>query len=96
MFGSGPSGVLILCPEGRTAAIITPSGQQPPLTGADRARAFQELIAYSGRYRLDPPDRFVTTVEVAWFQPWLGTEQARSFNLDAETLNIVSDPSTRR
>jgi hypothetical protein len=94
VFGANPSGILILLPEGRMAAIMTPSGQPPPLTDVNRARAFRELIAYSGRYRLEPPDRFVTTVDVAWFQPWLGTEQARSFNLDGETLNIVTDPST--
>jgi hypothetical protein len=94
VFGSSPRGVLILLPEGRMAAIMTPSQQSPPLTDADRARAFGELIAYSGHYQLEPPNRFVTTVDVAWFQPWFDTEQARSFDLDGETLNIVSDPST--
>jgi len=94
VFGSSPNGILILLPEGRMAAIMTPSEQKPPLTDADRARAYQELIAYSGHYRLEPPNRFVTTVDVAWFQPWLEVEQARSFDLDGETLNIVSDAST--
>ncbi len=94
VFGPTPSGVLILLLEGRMAAIMTPSGRTPPLTEADQARAFQELIAYSGHYRLEAPNRFVTTVDVAWFQPWLGTAQARSFDLDGDTLNIVSDPST--
>lgn len=94
VFGSRPNGILILLPEGRMAAIMTPSEQKPPRTDADRARAYQELIAYSGHYRLEPPNRFVTTVDVAWFQPWLDSEQARSFELDGETLNIVSDPST--
>jgi hypothetical protein len=94
VFGSSPKGILILLPEGRMAAILTPSEQRPPLTDVDRARAYQELIAYSGHFRLEPPNRFVTTVDVAWFQPWLGSEQARSFELDGETLNIVSDPST--
>lgn len=94
VFGSRPNGVLILLPEGRMAAIMTPSDQQPPLTETDRAAAFQQLIAYSGQYRLEPPNRFVTTVDVAWFQPWFGSEQARSFEVDGETLKIVSDPST--
>lgn len=73
---------------------MTPSEQEPPLTEADRAVAFQKLIAYSGHYRLEPPNRFVTAVDVAWFQPWLGTEQARSFDMDGDTLKIISDPST--
>ncbi len=94
VFGSSPKGILILLPEGRMSALLTPSEQRPPLTDVDRARAYQELIAYSGHFRLEPPNRFVTTVDVAWFQPWLGSDQARSFELDGETLNIVSDPST--
>jgi Lipocalin-like domain len=63
----------------------------------DRCRpcpGLQELIAYSGQYRLEPPNRFVTTADVAWFQPWLENEQARSFELNGDVLNIVSDPST--
>jgi hypothetical protein len=94
VFGPKPKGVLILLPGGRMAGIVTPSEQTPPVTEADRADAFQKLIAYSGRYRLEPPNRFVTEVDVAWFQPWLGTEQARSFQVHGETLDIVSDPTT--
>jgi hypothetical protein len=94
VFGPEPNGVLILLPEGRMAGIVTPSEQTPPVTEADRAAAFQKLIAYSGRYRLEPPNRFVTTVDVAWYQPWLEKEQARSFRIDGEMLEIISDPTT--
>ena len=65
-----------------------------PVTEADRAAAFQKLIAYSGRYRLEPPNRFITSVDVAWYQPWLEKEQARSFALDGDMLDITSDPTT--
>jgi hypothetical protein len=94
VFGSNPKGVLILLPEGRMAGIVTPSEQKPPVTEADRADAFQKLIAYSGRYRLEPPNRFVTTVDVAWYQPWLEKEQARSFHIQGDMLDITSDPTT--
>src|SRR5262245_41307921 len=70
--GDRPNGVLILLPEGRMAAILTPGEQMRPETEADQAEAFRKLVAYSGRYRLEPPDRFVTTVDIAWFQPWVG------------------------
>jgi Lipocalin-like domain len=66
VFGPKPNGVLILLPEGRMAAIITPTEQRQPTTEADEASAFRNLITYSGLYRLEPPDRFVTTVDVAW------------------------------
>jgi hypothetical protein len=93
-FGSSPNGVLVLLAEGRMAGILTPSDQKRPVTEADHADAFQKLFAYSGRYRLEPPDRFVTTVDVAWFQPWVGTEQARTFKVHDKGLDIVSDPTT--
>jgi hypothetical protein len=92
VFGPKPNGVLILLPEGRMAAIITPTEQRQPTTEADEASAFRNLITYSGLYRLEPPDRFVTTVDVAWFQPWTGSQQARRFALHDDTLEIVSDP----
>jgi hypothetical protein len=46
-------------------------------SAADQAEAFQKLVAYSGLYRIESPDRFVTAIDVAWFEPWLGSEQAR-------------------
>ncbi len=51
------------------------------------------MIAYSGQFRLEPPDRFVTTVDVAWSEPWVGSEQARKFALNDETLDIISAPT---
>lgn len=91
-YGPNPKGIIILMPEGRMAALITPGDQRPPATEADQASAFRSLLAYSGLYRLEPPDRFVTTVDVSWFQPWVGSEQARRFILKDETLDIISDP----
>ena len=92
-FGPAPKGALIMHPDGRMMALITPGEQKPLTTDADQADAFRRLVAYSGLYRLEPPDRFVTTVDVAWFQPWLGTDQARTFSLDGDTLHIMSAPT---
>ena len=92
-FGAQPNGVLILLPGGRMAAMLTPEGQEAPADEAEEATAFRRMIAYSGLYELEPPDRFVTTVDVAWFQPWVGARQARSFTLNGDELNIISDPT---
>ncbi len=92
-FGPEPKGTLILHPGGRMVVVITPAEQIPSKTEADRAAAFQTLIAYSGRYRLEPPNQFVTSVDIAWFQPWVGTEQARTYNLNGDTLDIVGAPT---
>ena len=92
VFGPNPRGVLIIHSGGRMAALITPKDQPEPVTEADKVAAFQNLVAYSGRYRFEPPDRFVTTVDIAWFQPWIGTAQARKYKLDGDTLEIISAP----
>jgi hypothetical protein len=78
-FGANPRGVLILHPEGRMVALLTPEEQMPLSTDADHVRAFHRLVAYSGLYRLEPPNRFVTKVDVAWRQSWVGSEQGRTF-----------------
>ncbi len=92
-FGPHPTGTLILNAGGRMAALITPSERTSPANEAEQAMAFQKLIAYSGRYRLESPDRFVTSVDVAWFQPWVGTDQSRTYTLDGDRLDIVSAPT---
>ena len=91
-FGLNPRGVLMLHPDGRMCAVITPGEQPVPTTDAERAAAFGKLIAYSGRFRLEPPDRFVTSVDVAWAPDWVGTDQQRTFRLDGDKLDIVSAP----
>ena len=91
-FGADPSGILILHPDGRMAAVLTPRERATPVTDAEQAAAFQTMSAYSGRYRLEPPNRFVTTVDVAWLPSGVGTEQARTYALDGDRLDIVSAP----
>ena len=53
LFGENPRGVLILHEGGRMAAIITPSLQPD-----DPPPSPRQLVAYSGRYRIEPGGRF--------------------------------------
>lgn len=92
-FGPEPRGSLILHPDGRMMALITPRERITPITEAEQAAALQKLVAYSGRYRLEPPDRFVTSVDVAWFEGWIGTDQARTYVLDGDRLDILTPPA---
>lgn len=92
-FGAQPKGVFMIHPDGRAVAVLTPAEQRKPVSEADQAHAFQKLVAYSGLYRVEPPDRFVTAVDIAWFEPWVGSEQARKFVLNGDTLEIVSEPT---
>jgi len=61
LFGDDPRGVLILHEGGRMAAILTPSHQP-----GDPPPPLRKLLAYSGRYRIEPPNRFVTDVVEAF------------------------------
>jgi hypothetical protein len=92
-FGANPKGVFMIHPDGRAVAVITPAAQTKPVPEADQAEAFQKLLAYSGRYRVEPPDRLVVTVDIAWFKPWVGSEQARRFVVNGDTLEIVGEPT---
>jgi hypothetical protein len=87
-YGDNPRGVLILHDGGRMAAIITPSHQP-----GDQAPPMRKLLAYSGRYRIEPPNRFVTDVDIAWIPSWVGTPRGRTFTLRDGALDIVSDPA---
>jgi hypothetical protein len=40
-------------------------------------------------YRIEG-DKWVTKVDVAWNPKWLGTEQTRSFTIDADILEVVT------
>ena len=87
-YGDNPRGVLILHEGGRMAAIITPSDQ----TG-DKPPPRRKLLAYSGRYRIENGDRFVTDVDIAWIPSWVGTPRGRTFAVRDGALDIVSDPA---
>ncbi len=90
-FGPDPRGCLALEPTGRMFGMLTPSGRARPTTVEEKAAAFDAMYAYSGRYRLEGDD-FVTSVDVAWFEPWVGSEQRRTFRVEGDTMTIVSAP----
>jgi hypothetical protein len=92
-YGENPRGVLIMHESGRMAAVITPRDQVMPASDADTAKLYGQLIAYSGRYRLEG-NRYVTDVDVSWLTAWVGTAQGRTFVLRETLLDIVSDPTS--
>ena len=87
-YGENPRGVLMLHEGGRMAAIITPS-----LQSDDAAPPRRRLVAYSGRYRIEGGNRFVTDVDIAWLPTWVGTPRGRNFTLKDGELHIVADPA---
>ena len=87
-YGENPRGVLILHEGGRMAAIITPSHQS-----GDAPPPRRKLVAYSGRYRIEPPNRFVTDVDIAWLPSWVGTPRGRNFRCATALWTSSADPA---
>ena len=73
-------------------ALITAEGRQLPSSAEDRDAAFRSAAAYSGRYRVDG-NQFVTTVDIAWHEGWVGTDQARFFKREGDRLHIETPPT---
>lgn len=91
-WGEAPRGVIVFHPAGRMVVILTAGPRRAPADAADRTRAFDTMLAYSGAYRVDPPNRLVTEVDMAWFEPWIGTEQLRYCRLDGDAMTLTSAP----
>ena len=94
MFGPNPSGHLIQTGEGRMMAILMRSDRAPPKEDADGAALFKTMMAYTGTYRVEGNDKFVTDVDLAWHPGWNGTRQERFFKIEENTLSITTGQQT--
>lgn len=91
LYGEHPRGIQIATPEGRWLALMTAEGRGVPNTDAERVRALQTMIAYTGRYRVEGGN-VITRVEAAWNEAWVGTEQVRAIRFDGDRLLLQSPP----
>lgn len=87
--GEHPSGYLILTREGRMMSVIEGENRKMPSTDADRANLLNSMVAYSGTYRIDGNQWFLT-VDAAWNPAWDGTVQVRDFELLGDRLTVRS------
>ena len=69
--------------------MLTADGRKPAKGVQDRADLLSSLVAYTGLYRLEG-DKWITRVDVAWNPEWVGTEQARSFTVDVNRLQVLT------
>lgn len=90
MYGAKPLGYLMITQDRRMMTIITSDGRAPPKVDTDEVALFKSMMAYSGEFRLEGDDQFITKAEVAWHPAWVGTEQARFFEVDGDKLSIVT------
>jgi hypothetical protein len=89
VMGQHPTGYVSFSPEGRVFFILTGEGRAAPKNDQDRANLLATLIAYTGEYRVEG-DTWITKVDVAWNPEWIGTEQARSFKIDGDRLQVLT------
>ena len=91
VYGEHPKGFLVLTPDRRLISVVTGEGRTAPRTDADQAAAFRSMLAYAGRYRIEG-DKFITEVDVAWDEAWIGAEQVRFYRLEGDKLYIETAP----
>ena len=88
MYGADPLGQLILTPDFRMMTLVTARGREAAEEVPAEAALFRSMMAYSGPFRLEGADKFITRVEVSWHPGWLGTEQARTYVIAGDVLSI--------
>ena len=91
VLGEKPRGRQIATADGRWLALVTAQDRPVPRTDAERARALQTMIAYTGRYRVED-GKVITKVEAAWNEAWVGGEQVRLIRFEGDRLFIESPP----
>jgi hypothetical protein len=90
MYGPNPRGTIAFAATGRMVALVTSSSSVSPKTDEERAALTKAMMAYSGKFRLEGADQFITSVDLAWHPAWIGTEQARFFTIQDDILSIRS------
>ena len=89
-WGKHPSGYLIFTAPARMMAIVAAEDRKVAKNDQERAALFQTLSAYTGSYRLEQ-DKWITKVEVCGNPALDGTEQVRSYRLDGDRLDVLTD-----
>lgn len=88
-FPTPSRGRLIVLPDGTMMSIITRADRTSPGSPAERSAAFDTMVAYSGRYRVEG-DQFMTDVDLAWHPNWVGSRQLRHYRFVDTRLELVS------
>ncbi|MBL0087772.1 MAG: lipocalin-like domain-containing protein [Ideonella sp.] len=89
VMGNSPTGYVTFTQEGRVFFVLTGEGRKAAKTDQERAELLSTLVAYSGMYRFEG-DRWITKVDVAWNPEWVGTEQARTFKVEGDRLQVLT------
>jgi Lipocalin-like domain len=90
LYGEHPHGFAIFTPTNRGMFVLTGEGRvKSPQTDTERGAALRSMVAYTGKIRIEG-SKFITTVDTAWNETWVGTEQLRNFRIEGDRLYIVA------
>jgi hypothetical protein len=89
LYGEHAHGSATFTAAGRAFFILTGEGRTVPRTDAEAIAAYRSMVAYTGKYRVEG-DRFVTSVDTAWNEAWVGTDQVRTFKVEGRRLSVVA------
>jgi hypothetical protein len=89
LYGEHPHGYGTFTAAGRVFFVLTGEGRKVPQNDEDRAAALRSMVAYTGNYRIEG-DKFITKLDTAWNEAWVGTDQLRAYKIDGDRLYIVA------
>jgi hypothetical protein len=102
-FGEEATGLLIYTLEGAMSGQVMRAGRASLPSGYRRSgavdevlAAFEGYIAYCGAYRVEEESsEVIHCVEASLFPNWVGTEQRRGYQFDAERLALSAEGSRK-
>ena len=99
VMGARPSGYINYGQDGRMMVIIVGSDRKKPAGAVampDEAETLiKSMLAYAGTYSIDSQARTITHhVDISWDQSHTGTDQVRTYKLEADRFTLTTEPST--
>jgi len=73
---------------------ITPAG--PTSSHDERVALYDTMFAYAGTYSMEA-GKVIHHVDISWNEVWTGTDQARLFEVNGNTLTLttrIADPAS--
>lgn len=88
--GERPTGRVIFTADHRINFVLTGDNRNTNAkTDAEKAALLDSVIAYTGKWSVKGT-QWCTDVEAAWNPKWVGTQQCREFQLNGDTLNVLT------
>ena len=99
-YGESPTGYLSYSADGRMQVIAAANGRIAPVSTPppdnERVALYDTMFAYAGTYSMEA-GKVIHHVDISWNEVWTGTDQARLFEVNGNTLTLttrIADPAS--